>query len=330
MEKKTIQKTGKQSTLVDKRNLKNFLIQNNTYIIFLVLIVICSILSANFLTAMNIRNIGLQQAAPVCVAIGMLFVILTGGIDLSVGSIMAIGASLAAILIRDYHINFVAAMLLSMLAGLILGSFTGILTAYAKMQGFVASLAMMTIARGMAFLLTDGTPIKLEPGTIDTLVSREYGFPIVIITVFVILLFLFMQRYTAYGRIVIAVGSNAAAVQLAGIRVKRYLLSVYSLSGILAALGGVFIAARASTGSATVGNGQELDAIAACVIGGASLAGGRGFVVKTVIGALVLALIGNIMNLMAVPSYPQDIIKGFIIIAAVLLQVLTNKSEKVV
>lgn len=310
--------------------IKRFLIQNNTYVIFLILFIVCCVLSSNFLTAMNIRNIALQQAAPICVSIGMLFVILTGGIDLSVGSVMAFGAAASAIIIRDYNMPVGMAILIALLCGLAYGMFTGILVAYTNMQGFVASLAVMTIARGAAFVLTNGTPIKLEKGTIDVLVSRENMFPIIIITVIVIVLFALVQRYTAYGRIVIAVGSNSTAVELAGIRVRRYLVSVYAISGVLAALGGVFVAARSSTGSATVGMGQELDAIAACVIGGASLAGGKGFVVKTVIGALVLALIGNIMNLMAVPSYPQDIIKGFIIIAAVLLQVATDKSEKTV
>lgn len=310
--------------------LKKILISNNTYIIFLLLFIICCILSSNFLTIMNIRNIALQQAAPICVAIGMLFVVLTGGIDLSVGSIMAFGAAASAILIRDFGTPTVAAVILALICGLLFGVFTGILVAYANMQGFVASLAVMTIARGAAFVLTNGTPIRLEAGTLDVLVSSDLLYPIIIITILIIVFFALVQKYTAYGRIVIAVGSNSTAVELAGLRVRRYLVSVYAISGILAALAGIFVAARSSTGSATVGEGQELDAIAACVIGGASLAGGKGFVVKTVIGALVLALISNIMNLMAVPSYPQDIIKGFIIIIAVLLQVMTDKSEKTV
>ena len=122
-------------------------------------------------------------------------------------------------------------------------------------------------------------------------------------------------------------GSNTEAVKLSGIRVKRYILSVYVISSVLATLAGVFVAARSNVGNSTIGEGQELDAIAACVIGGASLAGGKGSVTKTVIGALTLALIGNIMNLLSVPAYPQRIIKGFIIIIAVLLQVVTDKSE---
>ncbi|EGB91191.1 ABC transporter permease [Clostridium sp. D5] len=313
-----------------KIDLKRLLIQNNTYIILLILFIVCCVLSSNFLTVMNIRNIALQQAAPVCVAVGMLFVILTGGIDLSVGSIMALGACVTATMMAEHGMNMFVGIIAAMLMGCILGGITGFFVAYTKMQGFVASLAMMTMARGAAFMLTDGIPVKLEKGTLDVLVKKEYGYPIILCAALIVLLFWFIQKYTSYGRIVIALGSNSTAVELAGIRVKRYLLSVYAISGCLAALAGIFIAARSSTGSPTVGDGQELDAITACVIGGANLAGGKGTVIKTLMGAFVLALIGNIMNLMAVPSYPQDIIKGCIIIAAVLLQLFTEKSEQTV
>ena len=162
------------------------------------------------------------------------------------------------------------------------------------------------------------------------MVNKEYAYPILWIILALIILFCLIQKFTAYGRIVIALGSNSKAVELAGIRVKTYLVSVYAISAMLASLGGIFIAARASTGSGTIGQGQELDAIAACVIGGASLAGGKGEVFKGVIGALVLALISNIMNLMAVPAYPQDIIKGIIIVVAVLLQTVSDKADTTV
>lgn|SRR5699024_10741601 len=313
-----------------KINFGKLLIDNNTYIILLLLIIVSAMLSDNFLTWMNIRNIALQQAGPILVAIGMLFVILAGGIDLSVGSIMAVGATVSSILITDLGINYFPAIILAIVIGVAFGMFTGILVAYTGIQGFVASLATMTIARGLAFVLTNGTPVKVEHGTLNVLVSKEFMFPIIIITILLIILFAFIQKYTGWGRTVVAVGSNATAVELAGIRTRGYIMSTYALSGALAALAGVFVAARTSTGSPTVGMMQELDAIAACVIGGASLMGGKGFVVKAVAGALILGLIGNIMNLMSVPSYPQDIIKGFIIIAAVLLQIVTSKSEKTV
>ncbi|MGO5550190.1 ABC transporter permease [Lachnospiraceae bacterium LCP19S3_B12] len=279
---------------------------------------------------MNLKNIALQQAAPILVALGMLFVVVTGGIDLSVGSVMAFGASFTAILIKNMNVPFLLAILAAMVLSMAMGCFTGVLVAYAKMQGFVASLAMMTIARGIAFVITNGMPITVGAGNLDQLVSGKLGYPIIWITILMIFIFAFINKYTSFGRIVIAIGSNETAVELAGIRVKKYLVAVYSLSGVMAALAGVFVAARTVTGSATIGNGQELDAITACVIGGASLSGGKGSVVKSVVGALVLALIGNIMNLMSVPSYPQDIIKGFIIIGAVLLQLTMEKSEKTI
>lgn len=313
-----------------KKNSKvgRILLDNNTYIIFLALFIICCLLSDKFFSYLNLRNILLQQAGPILVAVGMLMVILTGGIDLSVGSVMAVGSSLAAVLMARMGVPWGLSIVGTLLVGILMGAFTGFLVAYLNFQGFVASLAVMTIARGVAYTITNATPVNLESGTLNTLTSKEFGYPIIIITVLIIVAFVILEKYTAYGRIVVAVGSNSEAVKLSGIRVKRYLLSVYMISGFLSMLGGIFIAARSNVGNSTIGEGQELDAIAACVIGGASLAGGKGSVTKTVIGALTLALIGNIMNLLAVPAYPQRIIKGFIIIVAVLLQVVTDRDKE--
>ena len=313
-----------------KFDLTRFLVRNNTYIIFIILFIICCILSDSFLTGMNLRNILLQQAAPILVALGMLFVVMTGGIDLSVGSVMAFGASVTALLIRDMGVPLVPAMFAAIALSIAMGLFTGILVAYAHMQGFVASLAMLTIARGIAYVITNASPITVGPGSLDLLVSKNLSYPIIWLAIAAIVIFAIVSRYTFFGRIVMAVGSNETAVELAGIRVKKYLVAVYSLSAAMAALAGIFVAARTVTGSATIGDGQELDAITACVIGGASLSGGKGSVVKSVVGALVLALIGNIMNLMSVPTYPQDIIQGFIIVGAVLMQLMMEKSEKTV
>ena len=309
---------------------KEFIINNNTFIILLLLVIVSAFLSDTFLTTMNLRNIRLQQAGPILVAIGLLFVILAGGIDLSVGSIMAVGATVSALLLPDPRMHFSVSVGVALIICLAFGLFSGILVAYARIQGFVATLATMTIARGVAFVLTEGRPVKVEAGTISTLVSKDFMYPIIWITILLIIVFTIVHRYTGYGRKVIAIGSNETALKLAGVRTKQYIMSTYALSGALAALAGVFVAARSSTGSATVGTGQELDAIAAVVIGGASLMGGRGFVLNTVAGALILGLIGNIMNLMAVPSYPQDIIKGVIIIAAVLLQIATSKRDRTI
>lgn len=318
------------SSSAKKFNWKEFIINNNTFLILLLLIIISAMLSDTFLTPMNLRNILLQQAGPILVAIGLLYVILAGGIDLSVGSLMALGATISALLITDIGLHFSVSIGIAVLVGLLFGIFSGFLVAYTGIQGFVATLATMTIARGVAFVITEGRPVRVESNTIDLLVSKDLMYPIIFITVLLIIIFTIVQRYTGFGRKIVAIGSNETAVKLAGVRTKLYVMSTYAISGALAALAGVFIAARSSTGSATVGMGQELDAIAAVVIGGASLMGGRGFVLNTVAGALILGLIGNIMNLMAVPSYPQDIIKGAIIIAAVLLQIATSKKERTV
>jgi ribose transport system permease protein len=313
-----------------RTNIKSALIRNNTYFIFLGLIILCSVLSDRFLTIMNLRNIFLQQAGPLCCVLGMLFVILTGGIDLSVGSMMALGSALSATLIMKAGVPYIAAIILCLIVGFACGAFTGLLVAYGGFQGFVASLAVMTIARGASLVITGGSPIQIEKNTLATLAKADYGYPMLIIITLLIVALVLVQNFTAYGRLVIATGSNAQAVGMAGINVRKYLVSVYALSGMLAILGGIFVAARASTGSGTVGEGQELDAIASCVIGGASLSGGKGTVFKAVIGGFVLALIRNIMNLLAVPAYPQDIIKGIIIIIAVFLQVFTEKSTETV
>lgn len=319
--------------MTNKKNLnvfKNFLIKNNTYIIFLLLFGVASIISDNFFTVMNIRNIALQQAPSILIALGLLLVILTGGIDLSVGSIMAFGATLSAYMITIMEMNFIVAMLFTLVACAFLGLFTGVLVAYARFQGFVASLAMMTIASGLAFIISQGTPIRLALETMPIIANKSHYYPMLIITLIVIIAFLFTEKYTVFGRLIKAIGSNSVAVSLSGISVKNYFISVYVISAMLAGLAGMFVAARSNTGIATIGSGKELEAIAACVIGGASLAGGKGETLKTVIGALILALIGNIMNLMAVPSYPQDVIKGLIIVAAVLLQILTDKRKNTI
>lgn len=308
--------------------IKRLLLDNNTYIIFLALFIICCLLSDKFFSYLNLRNILLQQVSPILVALGMLMVILTGGIDLSVGSVMALGSSLTAVLSTQMGIDWRVAILITLAAGIVMGAFTGFLVAYCNFQGFVASLAVMTIARGLAYTITNATPVNLESNTLNTLTSRDLGYPVIIITALIFIVFIIIEKYTVYGRIVIAVGSNSEAVKLSGIRVKRYLLSVYVISGFLSMLAGIFIAARSNVGNSTIGEGQELDAIAACVIGGASLAGGKGSVTKTAIGALTLALIGNIMNLLSVPAYPQEIIMGFIIIVAVFLQVFTDRGKE--
>ena len=313
---------------VKGKKIKRILIQNNTYLILLLLVIVSSILTSDFLSPMNIRNIFLQQAGPFCMAIGMLFVILTGGIDLAVGSYMAFGVSMVGVLFVQQHIDLGITVGITLASGFIMGLVTGIFVGYANFQGFIASLAMMSIARGLSYVLTVGVPIPIPINTVDNLVAKSAGYPVFYIVGALIIIFMFIQHYTTYGRLVVACGSNRNAVELAGIRVRRYIASVYAISGLLSVFAGIIAGARVSTASPSLGMGLELNAIAACAIGGASLAGGVGSVLKTIAGVLVLALIGNVMNLMAVPPYPQDIIKGVIIVLAVLLQLVTSKTER--
>lgn len=315
----------------EKKNyqkLLDFILTNNTYFILLLLFIICSAASEYFLTMANLVNICQQYAGTVIVSIGMLFVILTGGIDLSVGSVMAFGSVFTAYAMVEWKLPIILSVAVTLLLGTLCGLFTGFLVARTKIAAFVASLAMMTICRGAAYMISHGTPINTPAGTISQLGTAKVLPFLTWLTVIAILVVAFSSFFlnkTAYGRKVIMIGSNEEAVHLAGIPVMQHVVSVYAISGFCSALGGVIATSRTGIGSGAAGQGMELDCIAACVIGGASLSGGQGSSVKTVVGVLVLAMIGNIMNLLSVPSYPQDIIKGIIIILAVLLQQGTSR-----
>ncbi len=323
----------KKLSINSKAKFSKFLVANSTYVMFAALVIICICISPDFFTLNNIINIGRQYAALIVVAMGMLMVILTGGIDLSVGSVMAFGGVLVAIFLSKLNLGMAASITLTLLVGAGLGAFAGFLVAHVRMASFIVTLAVMTIARGTALLISNGTPLKTPAGTLDALGTGVVfgGLPVLVfIAACAVLLFWFLLKYSSFGRLVVACGSNETAVSLAGVRVKNYKLSVYLISGLCASFAGILTASRTAMGSPIVGEGLELDAIASCVIGGASLSGGQGSAVKTLVGVLILALIGNIMNLLAVPSYPQDIIKGFIIIASVLLQVATSKKTETV
>lgn len=310
------------------KNIKQKLLDNIIIVFLVVLFIACIIATEDFLTDFNLTNLLRQYAAPTIMALGMLLVILTGGIDLSIGSIVAVTNVVCAMLIVQSEMNPFVAILAAIGIGLLSGAISGYLVAYRKVAPFIATLAMMSIASSFSFILSEGTNIAIRheawvqfgktylfqgPGVLGLPTQAA------VMIVFVILLFLAL-RFTSYGRLVTAIGSNEEAVRLSGVRVNAVKFSVYCISGIFAAIGSILILTRSCVGTGRIGDGYELDAIAACVIGGASLAGGKGTVLKTVAGVFVLALIGNIMNLLNIPSYPQDVIKGVIIIIAVLFQ----------
>lgn len=293
-----------------------------TAIIFLLLVICAASLSSSFLSERNIMNVLRQVSGTGIMAVGMLLVILTRGIDLSVGSVAALGSVLSAVIVNQYSPGASIAMVL--LAGASCGLISGFFVAYLRLQPFVMTLAMMAVARGMALIISNGQPIMMgEKGeAISSFgTSSLFGVPLpVVLMLTIFAAAAVLLNLTRFGRLIKAIGSNEEAVHLSGIPVARYVLAVYAISGALAALAGVIIASRSGVGSATVGVGAELDVIAAVVIGGASLSGGRGGVFNTLLGVLVFGVIGNIMNLINVPGYHQQVCMGVIIVVAMLLQ----------
>ena len=304
-----------------------------TLAIFLVLVVVASLWSDSFLSRGNILNVLRQVASGAGImAVGMLFVILTRGIDLSVGSIAALGSVLTGYLITFSGYSVGTTIILVLLSGAACGLVTGSFIAYLRLPSFVMSLAMMAIARGLSLIVSDGRPIPLgEAGDAFSKFGSGFfmGIPQPVILMFAVFIVggVFLN-FTRFGRLITAIGSNEEAVRLSGIDVPRYVLSVYIISGVLAAVAGIISSSRTGVGTAQVGVGAELNVIAAVVIGGASLMGGRGGVINTLLGALVMGIIANIMNLAGVPGYHQQVYMGVIIIIAMLLQYSTGSLKR--
>lgn len=319
--------TSKQE-LSNSGGILQFLIKYNTIFIFVLLVIFSAFISDVFFTAVNLSNLLKQVSGIGIISIGMLIVILTGGIDLSVGSMVALLAVAFALLVNIFALPL--AILLTIAIGFALGSVSGYLVAYQKMAPFIATLAMMTVARGMGFIYSKGSPVTFETYGglhMSNFANNSFlGIPnIAIVFLIIVILAIIMLRYHVFGRIIIAIGSNEEASRLSGIKVNKYKFLVYAISGALAAIAAIIVASRTNLGSPNMGMAWELDAIAAVVIGGASLNGGKGSAVNTLMGVLILGLISNILNLLNVPSYPQQVVKGGIIIFAVLLQRFENK-----
>jgi ribose transport system permease protein len=302
---------------------------NLPVMVAIILLIISSFMSDAFLTSQNIFNLLRQLGPPTLIAMGMLFVVMTGGIDLSVGSVVAMASVFTAHLLGMYSVG--VTILLVLLASAAFGVVLGYLVAWRRLAAFVVTLAGMTIARGVAFIVSRGMPVRIrDPFLIDFATGNLLGVPYLVWFVMIIVVILgLIQKFTAFGRIVQSVGSNETATKLSGINTNMFKMGVYILSSVLAGISGIMIASRVGIGSPLAGQVMELDAIAAVVIGGASLAGGNGRVLNTLMGVWILGMIGNIMNLLNIPSHPQDVFQGFIIILAILLQ-SERKSKDIV
>ncbi len=300
--------------------LKENILKYKSILGLVLLCLIISIISPRFLTVSNLRNVFTQISVNAVISIGMTFVILTGGIDLSVGSIVAISGAGAASIIKStgsIWIGITAAILI----GAVVGFINGIVISKGKLQAFIATLATQTIFRGVTYVFTGGNPISgLKDEVVALANSRILGIPVlVIITIIVLLICAYILNQTKYGRYVYAIGGNEDSSRLSGINVDKVKTLVYVISGITAGIAGVIVMSRIGSAAPTAGNGYELDAIAAIVIGGTNLTGGEGSIWGTVIGILIIGILSNGLNLMDVSAFYQTIVKGIVILIAVLI-----------
>lgn len=318
-------------TIHAKRGIsKAWLLEQKSLIALLVLIAVVSSMSANFFSLNNLFNILQQTSVNAIMAVGMTLVILTAGIDLSVGSLLALTGAIAASVV-GLEMNVMVAVGASLALGAAIGAVTGLIVAKGKVQAFIATLVMMLLLRGITMVYTNGSPVNT--GFSDAAdafgwfgIGRPLGVPTPVwIMAVVFLAAWYMLHHTRLGRYIYALGGNEAATRLSGISVDRVKIIVYSLCGLLAALAGIIEVARLSSAQPTAGTGYELDAIAAVVLGGTSLSGGKGRIMGTLVGALILGFLNNGLNLLSVSSYYQMIVKAVVILLAVLVD---NKSSK--
>ncbi len=312
----------REVTKLLKSNTQSVLQKIGPLIGLLLIVIIITIMSPNFLTLNNLLNVLRQVSINALIAFGMTFVILTGGIDLSVGSILALtGAVTAGVMASG--MDPLLAMFLGLLLGAVLGAINGVIIAKGKVAPFIATLATMTIYRGLTLVYTEGKPISgLGDSQAFQLLGKGYffGIPVPVITMAITFgILYFILKKTTFGRRVYAVGGNEEASRLSGISVDRIKIYVYALTGMLAALAALILTSRLNSAQPTAGNMFELDAIAAVVLGGTSLTGGRGWIVGTLIGALIIGVLNNGLNLIGVSSFFQQVVKGAVILVAVLL-----------
>ena len=288
----------------------------------IILVVIVSILNPSFLEPLNILNLLRQVAINALIAFGMTFVILTGGIDLSVGAILALSSALTAGMMVS-GIDPILAIIIGCILGGLMGTVNGLFITKGKMAPFIATLATMTIFRGLTLVYTGGNPITgLGDNYLFQLFGRGYflGIPVPAITMILtfVVLFIILHK-TPFGRKTYAIGGNEKAALISGIKVPKVKIMIYSLSGMLAALAGAILTSRLNSAQPTAGTSYELDAIAAVVLGGTSLSGGKGRIFGTLIGALIIGTLNNGLNLLGVSSFYQMVVKGIVILIAVLL-----------
>lgn len=316
-----------EKTSANPRRAASILKRFGLLLVLVLMVIVMSLVSSVFLTTGNIINVLRQVSINGILAVGMTFVILTGGIDLSVGSVVAVTSVIAGNLLQR-GTSLGVTLAASIGAALLFGVFSGVLIAYAGLPPFIATLAAQTIGRGFALVYSDGRPYMIAHETYKAIGKGSWiGIPIPIwIMVLVILIASVVLRYTTFGRHVYAFGGNRNASKLSGLNIRTTEMATYIISSFCAALAGTILSARISSGQPTAGQGYELDAIAAVAIGGTSMSGGIGHLSGTILGFIIIGVLSNSLTLLNVSSFYQDIVKGFIIIFAVLMDLRTKRS----
>ena len=326
------QMKGNKAKLPATENKAAVFLRENLGII-IALLVLCVLLavlpatSSSFLSPQNMFNILRQISTNMLIACAMTMVIILGGIDLSVGSIIALSGVIAAGCVSRYELPIAVALIAGVLVGVVIGVFNGFVICKTTIPPFIVTLATMNIARGLAKVYTGGSPVRV--------VTKEWQFigagyigpvpvPVIIMIIAIIITALMMNK-TKLGRHIYAVGGNTQAAEFSGIKVARVKFIVHAYAGLMAGLAGIILASRMYSGQPTAGEGAEMDAIAAVVVGGTSMAGGSGKIGGTIIGALIIGVLNNGLNLMNVNSFWQDVVKGVVILLAVFIDYIRNR-----
>ena len=329
------EKTKKTTATAGVGNAVKIYFKENLGIIvaFLVLCVFLSVFpktSGSFFTRQNIFNVLRQISTNLFLACGMTMVIILGGIDLSVGSIIAFSGCISAGCVARYNLPLPIALLMGLLVGLLVGMFNGAVISKTTIPAFIVTLATMNIAKGLAYVYTGGSPVRVVTKEWQFLGAGYVGIfptPVVILVIVLIITAIIMNK-TKMGRHMYAVGGNQQAAEFSGIKVEKVKFFVHAFSGLMAGLAGIVLASRMYSGQPTAGDGAEMDAIAAVVVGGTSMAGGSGKIGGTIIGGLIIGVLNNGLNLLNVNSFWQYVVKGVVILLAVFLDYFRNKGKK--
>ena len=325
--------------VIIKKNYRQSLARFQSLIALIILCVVISLLSDKFLTSTNAWNVMRQISVNICISVGMTLVVLTAGIDLSIGSVLALCGAITGGLLKNgievpssnLYIGFtiLGATVAGLLAGALIGWFNGWTITKFKVPPFVATLAMLTIARGLTMLWTKGFPITGLGENFAHLGTGWFlGIPLPVwISGIIVFIAVIITNKTKLGRYIYAIGGNENAATLSGINIKRIKIAVYTIAGALAAVGGLLVTSRLDAAQPNAGTGYELDSIAAVVIGGTSLSGGRGSVLGTVLGAVIIGVLNNGLVLLNVSPFWQQVVKGFVILTAVVIDKANSKNE---